>query len=59
MDYLSLEPPKGNIENVLLHTLVKPKQLKPQQEFCGTISFVIMVFLRNLFLTKVEILSQI
>ena len=57
MDYLSLEPSKGNIQNVLvitdhftryaLYTLVKPKQLKPQQEFCGTISFVIMVFLRN------------
>ena len=69
MDYLSLEPSKGNIENVLVITdhftryaLAYPSKTQTaqlQQEFYGTISFVIMVFLRSLFLIKAEILNQI
>ena len=69
MDYLSLEPSKGNIENVLLITdhftryaLAYPsknKQHRLQLEFCGTILFVIMVFQKSLFLIKVEILNLI
>ena len=35
------------------------KQLRLQQEFCGTILFVLIAFLKSSFLTKVEILSQI
>ena len=69
MDYLSLELSKGNIENVLVITdhftryalayPSKTQQLKLQQEFYGTILFVIMVFLKSLFLIKVGILNQI
>ena len=69
MDYLSLEPSKGNIENVLVITdhftryalayPSKTQQLKLQQEFYGTILFVTMAFLRSLFLIKVGILNQI
>ena len=43
---------------MLLHIPVRLKQLKLQQEFYGTISFVIMVFLRSLFLIKVEIFES-
>ena len=69
MDYLSLEPSKGNIENVLVitdhftrlprHILVKHRLHKPQLEFYGVISSVIMDSQKNLFLTKVEILNLI
>ena len=65
VDYLSLEPSKGNIKNVLVitdyiwHILVKLKQHKPQLEFYGIISFVIMDSQNNSFLTKVEILNLI
>ena len=69
MDYLSLEPSKGNIENVLVITdhftryaLAYPSKTQTAQataRIYGTISFVIMGFLRSLFLIKVEILNQI
>ena len=70
MDYLFLEPSKGNIENVLVITdhftryaLAYPSNTQTAQaklqEFYGTILFVIMAFLRSLFLIKVGILNQI
>ena len=69
MDYLSLEPSKGNIENVLVITdhftryaLAYPSKTQTAQataRICGTILFVIMVFQKSLFLIKVEILNLI
>ena len=69
MDYLSLEPSKGNIENVLVITghftryvLAYPSRTQTAQataRILWDIFFVIMVFLRSLFLIKVEILNQI
>ena len=62
MDYLSLEPSKGNIENVLVITdhftryvLAYPSKTQTAQ----ATAFVTMAFLRSLFLIKVGILNQI
>ena len=66
MDYLSLEPSKGNTENVITdhftrYALAFPSktQHKPQLEFYGIISSAIMDSQKNSFLTKVEILNLI
>ena len=67
MDYLSLEPSKGNIENVLVITdhftryaLAYPSKTQTAQATArsyGIISFAIMDSQKNSFLTKVEILN--
>ena len=67
LDYLKIEPSKGNIENVLVITdtllgmlklfLQKLKQHWPQLNYCGTTSYFIMAFLRKLLQIKIEILK--
>ena len=66
LDYLKIEPSKGNIENVLVITdhftsmlrlsHPKHKQHWPQLNYCGIISYYIMDFLQKLLLIKAEIL---
>ena len=64
LDYLKIEPSKGNIENVLVITLLgmprlshpKHKQHWPQLNYCGIISYYIMDSLQKLLLIKTEIL---
>ena len=68
MDFLSIEPSKGNIENVLVITevilqdmhkpmLVKLKQHKPLLSCCGRTLLDIMAFQRNSYLIRAEILK--
>ena len=67
LDYLKIEPSKGNIENAWLLQITllgmprlflqKLKQHWPQLNYCGTTSYFIMAFLRKLLQIKVEILK--
>ena len=67
MDFLSIEPSKGNIKNVLVITdilqdmhkpmLVKPKQHKLLLSCCGRTLLHIMAFQRNSYLIRAEIVK--
>ena len=67
MDFLSIEPSKGNIENVLVITdhlqgmhkpmLVRHSQHKLLLSCCGKILLDIMAFQRNSYLIRAEILK--
>ena len=59
LDYLKIDPSKGNVENVLIITdhftryaqafHLNPKLLWPQLNYCGIISYYIMAFQKKLY----------
>ena len=69
LDYLSLEPSKGNIENVLVITdhftryalayASKTQTAQATARICGITSYATMGFLNNSYQIKAQILNQI